>query len=74
MEWISMKSTKGEYNRPEKGKAVLVYFSNGYICTAYRTYDKDDEPVWKVLFDDPEYKDMGIITHWMPLPLPPTKQ
>lgn len=77
MEWISVYK-----QLPAFGRGVLVAIDTGAITIAFRTEDTNPgyrkEYAWQ-LFGD-KYKTFGLddlsfnqITHWMPLPEPPTK-
>lgn len=74
-EWIKTRD-----RLPEVGDKVLVYFGDidnvliGYL--ACNDHDCENK-VWVVYFKDGEVINQGDesedITHWMPLPNPPTK-
>lgn len=44
---------------PKDGTTILSWDGSHYICVAWSTRDR----CWFV--------DDGVVTHWMPLPLPP---
>jgi len=58
MEWISVKD-----RLPEMGQLVVVLRNLGDGISIYGTHWNDE---------DLKYMDWNNITHWMPLPSPPT--
>ena len=69
-EWVIVKD-----GLPDVFDEVLVYF-NGFISIAWRETEKRKngivEWIWNSQMSYPE--DLTHVTHWMPLPEPPTKQ
>ncbi len=70
-EWIKVEDRLPEKDGNSSIMCVVFDKYNGVICRPYNEYHKvwDDED-----FDD-TYTDAigGNITHWMPLPKPPTE-
>ena len=50
---------------PEKGNPVLVITASGYYHAA--------ELIGTSFYDTGRLERVGIVTHWMPLPEPPTQ-
>lgn len=69
-EWVSVKD-----RLPDVFDEVLVYF-NGFISIAWRETEKRKNGIvgwhWDSQMSYPE--SLIYVTHWMPLPEPPTKQ
>lgn len=63
-EWIDVNTDK-----PEIGIKVLIYCDALGITTGYYWHDKQD----KIPHEDCKGWSIMNVTHWMPLPPPPTK-
>lgn len=61
--WISIKEAIPKINDGEKYENFLVCLDDGFITSA--TYAKNEG--WEL------WADSGEVTHWMPLPNPPSK-
>lgn len=62
MNWISVKD-----RLPEEGVYVLTYLNRDKIYKLNYII-QCDKPIWACILERDEYK----VTHWMPLPYPPT--
>lgn len=67
-EWISVKD-----RLPERDTYVLVY-SETYLKTKIAIFYYKKEDVWHYDSNSYAYTEYYGITHWMPLPLPPTEK
>ena len=73
MEWISVNN-----RLPEIYKEVLGFvhgmIHQGYFMPASHIseYISKQKPEKILFFDGMGYSDLGYVTHWMPLPDPPT--
>lgn len=66
-EWLSV-----EERLPENGQIVLFHQKDGFIyCAEYFAGNALMPPGW---FIDNDCWDAKEVTHWMPLPAPPTKE
>ena len=73
--WISIND-----RLPEFGKGILIHLSNEFITVGYRSKSVSNgfsqKYSWQLYGDkdsDLLIKNGDVITHWMPLPKPPTK-
>ena len=68
--WISVRDMDAPY--PELGMAVMIHLKSGYISVGYRKL-YEGSVSWQ-LFGDiaPLVQGDDYLTHWMPLPSPPT--
>lgn len=68
MKWISILDEE-----PTAGQGVLVSLSNGFISVGYRALKKNSHD-WQLFapLDILDANDDEYVTHWMPLPEPPT--
>jgi hypothetical protein len=62
-EWIRI-----EDEFPPKDTRVLCYHGNEYMNVLEYWYDEDG----KHMFFNPPIANIGDVTHWMPLPNPPS--
>ena len=66
-EWVRV-----EERLPEDGQIVLFHEKSGFVyCAEYNSGSKLMPPYWSIDNDCWEAED---VTHWMPLPAPPTKE
>lgn len=68
-EWISVKD-----RLPDFFDEVIVYYNCGYkslVSTAWRRLGDNGGWIWDSRMSYPE--ELVDVTHWMPLPEPPTK-
>lgn len=59
---------------PEEFADILVCTEDSQVHEGYYFVYADNTPVWKVYCYSKLYaNDAGIVTHWMPIPEPPTE-
>ena len=58
---------------PPKMMGVLVCTGDSQVHEGYYFVDTDSTPVWKIYCYRKLYVNgVGVVTHWMPLPAPPS--
>lgn len=73
-QWISVEDALPDFNVPVFAGHIV---NGGFIWWIFERYDDGDCWVWSRYEGDLEsdaYADDYDITHWMPLPEPPTKE
>lgn len=70
MTWISVKD-----RLPDIGTEVNVYTSDGRVTSLCRLcrYEEDTTFYWDNAYGGKNWHDQFVVTHWQPLPKPPTE-